>query len=51
MKLLKTILAAVDFDDTLDAVLAAASTLAKKLGSDVVLTHVVEAAAESGQAP
>jgi nucleotide-binding universal stress UspA family protein len=51
MKLLKTILVAVDFDDTLDAVLAAASTLAKKFGSEVVLTHVVEAADESGQAP
>ena len=51
MKLLKTILVAVDFDDTLDAVLAAASTVAKKFGSDVVLTHVVEAADESGQAP
>jgi nucleotide-binding universal stress UspA family protein len=51
MKLLKTILVAVDFDYTLDAVLAAASTVAKKFGSDVVLTHVVEAADESGQAP
>lgn len=51
MKLLKTILVAVDFDDTLDSVLAAASALAKKFGSDVVLTHVVEAADETGQAP
>jgi nucleotide-binding universal stress UspA family protein len=51
MKLLKTILVAVDFDDTLDAVLAAASTVAKKFGSEVVLTHVVEADDESGQAP
>src|SRR5215472_9673094 len=50
MRLLKTILMAVDFDDTLDAVLAAASALAKKFGSDIVLTHVVEAADESGQA-
>jgi nucleotide-binding universal stress UspA family protein len=51
MKLLKTILVAVDFDGTLDAVLDAASTVAKKFGSEVVLTHVVEAADESGQAP
>jgi nucleotide-binding universal stress UspA family protein len=51
MKLLKTILVAVDFDDTLDAVLAAASALAKRFGSEVVLTHVVEAAGESGNAP
>jgi nucleotide-binding universal stress UspA family protein len=50
MKLLKTILVAVDFDDTLDGVLAAASALAKKFGSDIVLTHVVEAADESSQA-
>jgi universal stress protein E len=51
MKLLKTILVAVDFDDTLNAVLAAASTLAKRFGSEVILMHVVEAADESGQAP
>jgi nucleotide-binding universal stress UspA family protein len=51
MKLLKTILVAVDFDDTLDGVLAAAGTLAKKFNSEVVLTHVVEAADESAQAP
>ena len=44
MKLLKTILVAVDFDETREAVLAAASTLAKKFGSEVVLTHVVDAA-------
>ena len=51
MILLKTILVAVDFDDTLDRVLAAASNLARKFGSEVVLTHVVEAADEAGQAP
>jgi nucleotide-binding universal stress UspA family protein len=52
MKLLKTILVAVEFDDTLDAVLAAAATVALKFGSEVVLTHVVEGTAdESGQAP
>jgi universal stress protein E len=51
MKLLKTILVAVDFDDTLEGVLAAASTLARKFGSDLVLTHVVEAADESDQVP
>jgi nucleotide-binding universal stress UspA family protein len=51
MKLLKTVLVAVDFDDTLDAVLAAASTLGKKFGAEVVLLHVVEAADESGQPP
>jgi nucleotide-binding universal stress UspA family protein len=43
MKLLKTILVAVDFDDTLDTILAVASIAAKKLGSEIVLTHVVEA--------
>jgi nucleotide-binding universal stress UspA family protein len=51
MKLLKTILVAVDFDDTLDTILAVASDLAKKLGSEVVLTHIVEAADESGEVP
>jgi len=51
MKLLKTILVAVDFDDRLDGVLAAAGTLAKKFGSEVILTHVVESADQSGQAP
>lgn len=51
MRLLKTILVAVDFDDALDGVLAAAGALAKKFGSDVVLAHVAEAAGESGQAP
>jgi hypothetical protein len=51
MKLLKTIVRAVYFDDTLDRVLAAASALAKKFDSEVVLTHVVEAADESGQVP
>jgi nucleotide-binding universal stress UspA family protein len=51
MQLLKTILAAVDFDDRLDTVLAVASILAKKLGSEVVLMHVVEAADESGEVP
>ena len=50
MKLLKTLLVAVDFDEALDGVLAAASALARKFGSEVVLTHVVEAADESGQA-
>ena len=50
MKLLKTILVAVDFDETLDAVLAAASALAKKFGSEVVIMHVIEAADESGPA-
>jgi nucleotide-binding universal stress UspA family protein len=51
VKLLKTILVAVDFDDTLDAILAVAGSVATKLGSDVVLTHVVEAADDSGEAP
>lgn len=51
MKLLKTILVAVDFDDSLDAVLAGATTLARRFASEVVLTHVVEAADESGQVP
>jgi nucleotide-binding universal stress UspA family protein len=51
MKLLKTILLAVDFDDTLDTILAGASIVAKKLGSEVVLTHVAEAADESGEVP
>jgi nucleotide-binding universal stress UspA family protein len=47
MKLLKTILVAVDFDDTLDTILAVASTLAKKLGSEVVLAHVEAPAQEA----
>jgi nucleotide-binding universal stress UspA family protein len=51
MKLLKTILLAVDFDDRLDGVLAAARTLAKKFGSEVILTHAAEAGEETGQAP
>src|SRR5690242_5515420 len=51
MKLLKTMLVAVGFDDTLDAVLAAARALAKKFGSEVILTHVVEAADEFGRTP
>jgi nucleotide-binding universal stress UspA family protein len=51
MKLLKTILVAVDFDDRLGGVLAVAGMVAKKFGSEVILTHVVEAADESGQAP
>src|SRR5262245_59791314 len=51
MKLLKTILVAVDFDDTLDTILAVATTLGNKLGSKVVLTHVVAADDESGEAP
>ena len=50
MKLLKTILVAVDFDETLDAVLAAAGALAKKFGSEVVIMHVIEAAHRSGPA-
>jgi nucleotide-binding universal stress UspA family protein len=49
MKLLKTILVAVDFDDTLDTVLAVASIAAKKLGSEIVLTHVVEVGDQSGE--
>jgi nucleotide-binding universal stress UspA family protein len=49
MKLLQTILVAVDFDDALDPVLAAVGTLANKFGSEVVLAHVVEAEDESGQ--
>jgi nucleotide-binding universal stress UspA family protein len=51
MNLLKIILVAVDFDDRRDPVLAAASALAKRFGSEVVLTHVVEAAAEPGNVP
>ncbi|HMF13274.1 MAG TPA: universal stress protein [Gemmataceae bacterium] len=51
MKLLKSILVAVDFDDTLDAVLAAARALAKQFGSEIVLTHIVEAADEFGHPP
>jgi nucleotide-binding universal stress UspA family protein len=51
MKLLKTILVAVNFDDTLDRVLEAASSVATKFGSEVILTHVVETADTSGQAP
>src|SRR5262249_39803041 len=51
MKLLKTILVAVDFDDTLDTILAVARSVATKLGSEVVLTHVVEAADESAEVP
>jgi nucleotide-binding universal stress UspA family protein len=51
MNLLKTILVAVDFDDTLDTIRAVASTVAKKLGSEVVLMHVVEAADEFGEVP
>jgi universal stress protein E len=49
MKLLKTILVAVDFDDALDPVLTAASALAKKFGSEVVLAHVVETGDQEGQ--
>jgi nucleotide-binding universal stress UspA family protein len=51
MKLLKTILVAVDFDDTLDTILAVVNTVAMKLSSEVVLMHVVEAAYESGDVP
>jgi nucleotide-binding universal stress UspA family protein len=51
MKLLKTILVAVDFDDTLHPILAVANTLAKKLDSEVVLMHVVDAADELGEVP
>ncbi|MBI3462513.1 MAG: universal stress protein [Planctomycetes bacterium] len=42
MKLLQTILAAVDFDDTCNSVLAGVKTLAKRFGSEVVLMHAVE---------
>jgi nucleotide-binding universal stress UspA family protein len=51
MKLLKMILVAVDFDDTLDAVLATAGTLAKRFGSEVTLLHVVETDVELSEAP
>src|SRR5271166_4020865 len=51
MKLLKTILVAVHFDDKLDGILAATGTLAKKFGSEVILTHVLEGAEEWGRAP
>ena len=51
MRLVKTVLVAVNFDDTLDAVLAAASALPKKFGSEIFLAHVVEADDEPGQVP
>ena len=44
MKLLKTILLAVDFDDTSDALLAGAAKLARTFGSEVVLLHAIESA-------
>jgi nucleotide-binding universal stress UspA family protein len=47
MKLLKTIVVAVDFDDTTGDVLTAASKLAKKFQSELVLLHVIEASEES----
>lgn len=47
MKLLKTIVVAVDFDDTTGDVLAAASKLAKRFCSELVLLHVIEAFEEA----
>lgn len=51
MKLLKNILVAVNFDDTLETILAVASLLAKKLDSEITLTHVEETADKSGEEP
>jgi nucleotide-binding universal stress UspA family protein len=42
MKLLKTILVAVDVDDAAWRATAAAATLAKQFGSELVLIHVIE---------
>ena len=44
MKLPKTILVAVDFDDTCDALLAGAAKVARAFGSEVVLMHAFEPA-------
>jgi nucleotide-binding universal stress UspA family protein len=49
MKLLKTIVVAVDFDDTASDVLAAALKLAKKFKSELVLLHVFEASEEAAE--
>jgi nucleotide-binding universal stress UspA family protein len=42
MKLLKTILVAVDFDDTNEALLAAVAKFSKPFDSQVVLVHAIE---------
>lgn len=47
MKLVTTIVVAVDFDDTTADVLAAASKLAKKFRSELVLLHVIEASEDT----
>ena len=47
MKLLKTIVVAVDFDDTAGDVLAAGLKLAKQFKSELVLLHVIEAPEEA----
>jgi nucleotide-binding universal stress UspA family protein len=49
MRLLKTILVAVDFDDTLEPVLATASTVAKKFGAEIILAHVIAVEHHFGQ--
>lgn len=51
MKLLKTILVAVDFDDALNGILTAVSALAKKFESEVILAHVVGISNGLGPAP
>jgi len=48
MKLLKSILVAVDFDDMRATIMAVASLLARKLDGEVILAHVAEA---NGEAP
>jgi nucleotide-binding universal stress UspA family protein len=51
MKLLKTILVAVDFDDALDGIMAAVGALAKKFDSEVILAHVMGVSEALRQAP